>query len=156
MFGVSATGWIATLVAAGAAVAGIEPSVITKTETTLLNVPLSMLYMGIAGTMIGLFLMPATDMARVKARDGSSARDKVVFLLLTAAALGAVVLSYSFIAAWGVQIMTALVLGITRFPMGESLTMPATAVVGIGIRGWLPGILESIGKRGNKIIGGDP
>lgn len=155
MFGATATGWVITLAAAGAALAGVEPTVITKTETTLLNVPLSMLYMGIAGTMIGLFLMPAKDMARVKARDGASPKNKVAFLLLTAAVLGAIVLSYSFIAAWAVQILTALVLGITRFPMGESLTMPATAVVGIGIRGWLPGLMGALQRRAERLIGGD-
>lgn len=141
---------------AAAVAAGAAGEVVTKTETTLLNVPLSMLYVAIAGTMIGVFLLPAKDAARVNTDPTAPLRRRLLYLLFTAGFLGAVVLCYSFIAAWSVQAAIAIIKTMTRLVLDESLSLPITGLVGVGIRPWLPSLLKAVERRADRVIGGDP
>lgn len=141
---------------AAAVAAGAAGEVVTKTETTLLNVPLSMLYVAIAGTMIGVFLLPAKDAARVNTDPNAPLRRRLLYLLFTAGFLGAVVLCYSFIAAWSVQAAIAIIKTMTRLVLDESLSLPITGLVGVGIRPWLPSLLKAVERRADRVIGGDP
>ena len=134
---------------------GAVAEVVTKTEATLLNVPVSMLYVAIAGTMIGVFLLPSKDAARISTDPGASLRRRLAYLLFTAGFLGATVLAYSFIAAWAVQAGVALVHTITRLTIQDSFVIPATALVGVGIRPWLPGLLRAVERRADRVIGGE-
>lgn len=145
---------IAALGTAAVGAAGTAIEVVTKAETTFLNVPLSMLYVAIAGTMIGVFLLPAKDAARVSSDHGSNMRRRLLYLLFTAGFLGAVVLCYSFIAAWSVQTGIAIIKTITRLTVDESLVLPATGLVGVGIRPWLPSLLKAVERRADHVIGG--
>ena len=140
------------VVSAGGAVGEI----VTKTETSFLNVPLSMLYVAIAGTMIGVFLLPAKEAARISTDPGSTLRRRMLYLLFTAGFLGAVVLAYSFIAAWSVQAGIAIIKTVTRLVVDKSLVLPITGLVGVGIRPWLPSLLKAVERRADRVIGGDP
>lgn len=141
-----------SLLSAGGAVG----HVVTRTETVFLNVPLSMLYVAIAGTMIGVFLLPARDAARVSTGHGSSLRSRILYLLFTAGFLGATVLAYSFISAWTVQAGVGIVHTVTRLNVDDSVVIPVTALVGVGIRPWLPKLLAAVERRADRVIGGEP
>ncbi|CAA2393629.1 hypothetical protein [Xanthomonas phage Tabio] len=149
-------GKIGALTMAVVSAGGAVGEVVTKTETAFLNVPLSMLYVAIAGTMIGVFLLPAKEAARISTDPGASLRRRLLYLLFTAGFLGAVVLAYSFIAAWSVQAGIALIKTLTRLVVDESLVLPVTGLVGVGIRPWLPGLLKAVERRADRVIGGDP
>ncbi len=141
---------------AAAVVAGAAGEVVTKTEVTVLNVPLSMLCVAIAGTMIGVFLLRPKDAARVNTDPSAPLQQRILYLLFTVGFLGAVVLCYSFIAAWSVQAGIAIVKTMTRLVVDESLSLPITGLVGVGIRPWLPSLLKAVERRADRLIGGDP
>lgn len=149
-------GRMLSLGVAGASLVGGAVEVVTQTEATFLNVPLSMLYVAIAGTMIGVFLLPAKEAARINYDAGRSDRHRMIYLLLAAGFLGAVVLAYSFIAAWSVQAGIGIVKTLTRLVVDESLILPITGLVGVGIRPWLPGLLKAVERRVDRVVGGDP
>lgn len=145
------------LLAAAVSIGGAVGEVITKTETTFLNVPLSMLYVAIAGTMFGVFLLPGNEAARINADPGSTVQRRLAYMLFTAGFIGAVVLCYAFIAAWAVQVGFGVIRAITRFDreVVDSLVIPVTGLVGVGIRPWLPSLLKAVERRADRVIGGD-
>ena len=143
------------VVFAAASAASAAHEVITKTETTLLNVPLSMLLVAIAGTMIGFFLLPAPMAAKVTEHHGREWKRQLAFRLLTALPLIGFVLCYSFVAAWAVQVGVGIVRMVTRLTVDESLIIPVTGLAGVGIRPWLPALLKAVERRAEKVIGGD-
>lgn len=139
---------LATGVVAGAG--AVEQAGRGVSETAVLNVPLSMLYIAIAGTLIGVFLLPARDAARLSMHGSGGWRARLLFLLTSAGFLGAVVISYAFIAAWLVQLAAEF------FQLREAVALPFTGLVGVGVRPWLPVLLKAFERRADRIIGGDP
>lgn len=144
------------LLAAATAGAGAVVEVVTKAEATLLNVPLSMLYVAIAGTMIGVFLLPAGDAAKLNSDPAAPLGRRLVYLLLAAGMLGATVLGYSYIAAWVVQAGVGIIGTVMRLTVDESVVLPVTGLVGVGIRPWLPALMKAVERRATRTIGGAP
>ena len=138
------------------AAAGAASEVITKTEAAILNVPLSMLLVAVAGTMIGFVLLPASDAARLTASASIHRwQQRVAYRLLTAMPLIAAVIGYSFVAAWCVQAAVGVVHTVTTLTVDQSVIIPITGLTGVGIRPWLPALLKAVERRANKVIGGD-
>lgn len=140
---------------AAVSAAGVAREVVTHHETTILNVPLSMLLVAMAGTMIGFVLLPARDAARLSFH-GRDWRQNLAYLAMTAIPLVLAVVCYSFVAAWVIQITVGVVRTITRLTVEQSLVIPATGLAGVGIRLWLPGLLAAVQRRADRVIGGEP
>lgn len=141
------------LMFAAVSMVGAAGEIASTAETTVLNVPASMLFMAIAGTMIGFILLPSRDAARVT-HYGKDWRARLIYRIATAIPLILFVLCYAFIAAWVVQFGVAVIHTISRLTIEESLILPATAIVGVGIRPWLPALLVAVERRAQKVIGG--
>lgn len=152
MFGGPRYGAITFAVLSGASAAR---EVIVKTETTVLNVPLSMLYVAIAGAMFGFFLLGSRDAARMTEQHAACWKKKLVYYVLTAIPLVVFVICYAFIAAWVVQAGVGVTLTLTKLVVHESLILPVTGLVGVGIRPWLPTLLKAVERRAERAIGGD-
>ena len=150
------SGRVGAIIAAVSAAAGaVTTEVVTKTELEVLNVPLSMLYVAVAGTMIGFYLLPSHDAARMSAPAGVTGRQRVVYTAISYALVGLAIIAYAFVAAWIVQF--GIGLAATAFPswvVHESAIIPGTALVGVGIRPMLPGLLRAVERRADRTIGG--
>lgn len=149
-------GKIGVLMAAAAAAGGTAVEVVTKTELVLLNVPLSMLYVAIAGTMIGVFLLPSKDAARVNLTEPATRQQRILYTLFSVALVGAAVLCYAFVSAWVVQIGGGIIKTVFTRSLDESVILPATGLIGVGIRPWLPSLLKAVERRADRVIGGSP
>lgn len=136
-------------------VAGAVGEMSASGETTILNVPLSMLFMAVAGTMIGFFLLPSRDVARVTDHANVTWKQRLAYRAMSVAVLLGVILCYAFMGAWFVQVAVGIVHTVTRLTIDDSLILPSTAVVGVGIRPWLPGLLAAVERRATKVIGGE-
>jgi hypothetical protein len=130
--------------------------VVTRTETTVLNVPLSMLYVAIAGTMFGFFLLPARDAARVNAAPGADWRHRLGYSLFSIALVAVAAICYAFVTAWAVQAGVGIIATIFTRSVHESVILPVTGLVGVGIRPWLPSLLKAVERRADRVIGGSP
>ena len=130
---------------------------VTKTEARILNVPMSMLYVAIAGTMIGFFLLPAQEAARVSMPDGKDWRIRAIYTLFSILLVGVAAVCYAFASAWAVQAGVAIVASVFKgWSVNESAILPITGLVGIGIRPWLPSLLKAVERRADRVIGGSP
>ena len=138
--------------AAGTVLAASEAAV--KAEVQVLNVPLSMLLVAIAGTMIGFVILKPKDAARLSFH-GKNWRERLGYGVLTIIPLILAVLGYAFVAAWAVQLGASLVHTLTRLIVEQSALIPATGLAGVGIRFWLPSLLQAVERRATKVIGGD-
>lgn len=141
--------------------AGYAGEVITKTEAVILNVPLSMLLVAIAGTMIGFFILPSKEAARISPNPGSTGGQRVCYLLFSLALVGAAVMCYAVTSSWVVQIAVfcidiALSVANIEKAVNESAAITAAGIVGIGIRVWLPTLLKAVERRADRVIGGSP
>lgn len=136
-------------------VVGAAGEMASSGETTILNVPASMLLLAVAGTMIGFFLLPARDVARVTDHANLTWKRRLAYRVVTAIPLVGVIICYSFLAAWTVQVGVGAVHTLTRLTIDESLILPSTAIVGVGIRPWLPALLVAVERRATKVIGGE-
>ena len=131
--------------------------VITKTEAKILNVPMSMLYVAIAGTMIGFFLLPAQEAARVSSPETKDWRMQLVYSAFSIALVGVAAVCYAFATAWAVQAGVGIISSIfSGWSIHESAILPITGLVGIGIRPWLPSLLKAVERRADRVIGGTP
>lgn len=130
--------------------------VVTRTETTVLNVPLSMLYVAIAGTMFGFFLLPAKDAARVNAALGADWYHRLFYALFSVVLIGAAATCYAFVTAWAVQAGVGIIHTVFTRTVHESVILPVTGLVGVGIRPWLPSLLKAVERRADRVIGGAP
>lgn len=149
-------GKISILAAALVAASGTAVEVVTKTELVLLNVPLSMLYVAIAGTMIGVFLLPAKEAARVNLSEPATTRQRILYTLFSVALVGAAVLCYAFVSAWTVQAGLGITKTVFTRSVDDSVILPVTGLVGVGIRPWLPSLLKAVERRADRVIGGSP
>lgn len=149
-------GKLGILVAAIAAGGGTAVEVVTKTKLVLLNVPLSMLYVAIAGTMIGVFLLPSKEAARVNLTEPATRQQRILYTLFSVALVGAAVLCYAFVSAWVVQIAEGIIRTVFTRSLDESVILPATGLIGVGIRPWLPSLLKAVERRADRVIGGSP
>ena len=136
-------------------VAGAAGEMASSGETTILNVPASMLLLAVAGTMIGFFLLPARDVARVTDHANLKWKRRLAYRVLTALPLVGVIICYAFLAAWSVQVGVGVVHTLPRLTIDDGLILPSTAVVGVGIRPWLPALLVAVERRATKVIGGE-
>lgn len=147
-----APGGLLAAIAAGAAVG----EVVTKSEQLILNVPLSMLYVAVAGTMFGFYLLPGKEVARMSAPDGASVKQRTLYAIISYALVGFAVVAYAFIAAWAVQLAAGLVAMMPGdWVLHSAAMIPATGLVGVGIRPWLPKLLAAVERRADRVIGGD-
>jgi hypothetical protein len=146
-------GVVIAAITAGAGAVATE--VVTKTEPQILNVPLSMLYVAIAGTMIGFYLLPSKDAARLTAPPEVVGRRRIAYAAFSYALVGFAIVAYAFISAWIVQFGTGLVASLFQgWSLHESAIIPGTALVGVGIRPMLPGLLRAVERRADRAIGG--
>lgn len=147
---------IGVLGAAGAASAkAIE--VVTKTETVVLNIPLSMLLVAIAGTMIGFFILPSKDAARISPDPSATGRKRVMYVLFSLALIAAAVMAYAVMSAWIIQAGVGIIATVFKgWRVEDGAIMPTTGLVGIGIRIWLPTLLKAVERRADRVIGGSP
>lgn len=136
-------------------VAGAAGEMVSSGETTILNVPASMLLLAVAGTMIGFFLLPARDVARVTDHANLTWKRRLAYRVMTALPLVGVIICYAFLAAWSVQVGVGVVHTLTRLTIDDGLILPSTAVAGVGIRPWLPALLVAVERRATKVIGGE-
>lgn len=136
-------------------VVGAATEMASQGETTVLNVPVSMLFLAVAGTMIGFFLLPARDVARVTDHHKTDWKRRLAYRIVTALPLLGVIVCYSFLAAWTVQVGVGVVHTLTRLTIDDSLILPGTAIVGVGIRPWLPALLVAVERRAVRLIGGE-
>lgn len=130
--------------------------VVTKTETKVLNVPLSMLYVAIAGVLFGFFLLRAKDAARVNAPPDASLRDRILYEIFSIALVAFAGICYAFVTAWTVQIGVGIIEVVFTKTINESVMLPATGLIGVGIRPWLPGLMKAVERRADRVIGGNP
>jgi len=150
-------GRIIGLLGAAASVGATAVEVVTKTEVVVLNIPLSMLLVAIAGTMIGFFILPSKDAARINASPGATRRQRVMYLLFSLALIGVAVIAYAVLSAWIVQAGVAIIASIFKgWQVEQGAIMPSTGLVGIGIRIWLPTLLKAVERRADRVIGGSP
>lgn len=141
--------------AGSAGVSAVE--VVRKTEAVILNVPLSMLYIAIAGTMIGFFLLPAQEAARVSMPPATDWRRRVLYTLFSVMLVGLAALSYAFVSAWCVQAGVAIIGSLfPNWAVADSAMLPITGLVGVGIRPWLPKLMQAVERRADRVIGGSP
>lgn len=150
-------GRIIGLLGAAASVGATAVEVVTKTEVVVLNIPLSMLLVAIAGTMIGFFILPSKDAARINASPGATRRQRIMYLLFSLALIGVAVIAYAVLSAWIVQAGVAIIASIFKgWQVEQGAIMPSTGLVGIGIRIWLPTLLKAVERRADRVIGGSP
>lgn len=130
--------------------------VITRGEWTILNVPVSMLLVAIAGTMIGAFLLPSKEAARIHPAPGADFRTRAIYLAFSIGLVALSIVAYAFVGAWAVQAGIGIVKTVFRsVVVHESLVLPVTGIVGVGIRPWLPGLLRAVERRADRVIGGN-
>lgn len=141
------SGRLGFLIAAAVSGSAGVVEVVSKTETTVLNVPLSMLYVAIGGALIGVFLLPNKDAARVAASPESKLYQRILFMALSAVALGAAVAGYALMSAWTMQAAAALI-GIP-----ESSVLPMTGILGAFIRPLLPTYLKAVDGVASRVLG---
>lgn len=137
------------------AAAGSAGEVVLRTETEVLNVPLSMLFVAMAGALIGYVLLPAKDAARFASHNGDCWQRRALFCFMTIAPVIVATVAYSFVAAWCVQAGVGIVHTITSLRVEQSAVIPATGLAGVGIRPWLPTLLRAVERRAGKAIGGE-
>lgn len=143
-------GRFSPLIAAAVSTAGAVNEAVAKTETVFLHVPLSMLYVAIGGALIGVFLLPNKDAAKVSTapESGAGVARRLLWLALNAGALAAAVLGYAYMAAWTVQAVFALV------PLlDEKAMMPITGITGAFIRPLLPAYLRGAEALTARLLG---
>lgn len=150
-------GRVIGLLGAAASVGATAVEVVTKTEVVILNIPLSMLLVAIAGTMIGFFILPSKDAARINASPGATRRQRIMYLLFSLALIGVAVIAYAVLSAWIVQAGVAIIASVFNgWQVEQGAIMPSTGLVGIGIRIWLPTLLKAVERRADRVIGGSP
>lgn len=121
----------------------------------ILNVPLSMLLIAIAGAMVGFFILPAKDAARITPSPSAHGWHRVRYIVYSLALIGAVVIGYALVSAWIVQFGAAVFRAV--FPnlrIEDAAMMPLAGLVGVGIRPWLPILLKAVERRADRVIGG--
>lgn len=150
-------GKIIGLIGAAATAAGTAVEVVTKSEILLLNIPLSMLLVAIAGTMIGFFILPSRDAARISPDPAATGRRRIMYVLFSLALIGAAVIAYAVLSAWIVQAGVAIIATVFKgWQVEQAAIMPVTGLVGVGIRIWLPTLLKAVERRADRVIGGSP
>lgn len=140
------------LVLAALTTAGAADKVLS-TELTILNVPMSMLLVAVAGTLFGFALLPNKEAARLTLADQGWVAC-VKYLVLALSPLLVIVAGYAFCAAWAVQLLAGVVHATSSVSVEQSVTIPATGLAGIGIRPWLPALLKAVERRASRVIGG--
>lgn len=150
-------GKVIGLIGAAASAGATAVEVVTKSEVVVLNVPLSMLLVAIAGTMIGFFILPSKDAARINADPAATRRQRVMYVLFSLALIGVAVMAYALLSAWIVQAGVAIVATVFKgWQVEQAAIMPVTGLVGVGIRIWLPTLLKAVERRADRVIGGAP
>lgn len=137
------------------AATGTASEVVIRTESEVLNVPLSMLFVAMAGALFGYVLLPAKDAARLASHSGNCWQRRALFCFMTVAPLIFATVAYAFVAAWCVQACVGIVHTITSIRVEQSAVIPATGLAGVGIRPWLPTLLRAVERRAGKVIGGE-
>lgn len=157
-------GRFSPLIAAAVSTAGAVNEAVAKTETVFLHVPLSMLYVAIGGALIGVFLLPNKDAAKVSTapESGAGVARRLLWLALNAGALAAAVLGYAYMAAWTVQALLALA-PLLALPFNldqdkvalllEKAMMPITGITGAFIRPLLPAYLRGAEALTARLLG---
>lgn len=154
--GMVAGGRVGAVIAALAA-GGTAVEVVTKTEIVILNIPLSMLLVAIAGTMIGFFILPSKDAARISPDPQWGRRQRVVYVAYSVAIVAAAVIAYAVMSSWIVQAGVAIIATLFKgWVVEDGAIMPITGLIGIGIRFWLPTLLKAVERRADRVIGGSP
>lgn len=139
------------VVAAG----GVAGEVIQKTERVFLNLPLSMLLVAVAGTMIGFFILPAKEAARVNPNPGATRMQRVLYSCFSIALVALAMFAYAVVAGWSVQAALGIIRSVFQgWRVEESVVIPVTGLVGVGIRPWLPSLLKAVERRADRVIGG--
>ncbi len=150
-------GKIIGVVGAAASAGATAVEVVTKSEVVLLNVPLSMLLVAVAGTMIGFFILPSKDAARISPDPAATRRQRVMYVAFSLALIGAAVIAYALMSAWIVQAGVAIIATVFKgWQVEQAAIMPVTGLVGVGIRIWLPTLLKAVERRADRVIGGSP
>lgn len=138
--------WGVALLALGAASRGTV-DIVQNTERVILNVQLSVLFVAIAGALIGVLILPAPDAARVAMDQSPALWRRLLVLGARAAMLGAMVLAFAFLAAWTVQAAAAVL------KLGTAVTIPLTGIAGAFIRALLPKYLKAVEGVTERIFG---
>ena len=129
--------------------------VITKSEQVILNVPLSMLMVAIAGTMIGFVILPSKDAARISPAPDATGYKRILYVLYSLALIGVAVIGYALLSAWIVQAGVGIIQSVFKgWRIEDGVIMPAAGIIGIGIRIWLPALLKAVERRADRVIGG--
>ncbi|MGC7464242.1 hypothetical protein QT654_20650 [Xanthomonas citri pv. citri] len=150
-------GRVIGMIGAAATAGATAVEVVTKTETVVLNIPLSMLLVAIAGTMIGFFILPSKDAARISPNPGATRRQRVMYVVFSLAIIGAAVIAYAIMSAWIIQAGVSIIATVFKgWRVEDGAIMPCTGLVGIGIRLWLPTLLKAVERRADRVIGGSP
>jgi hypothetical protein len=134
------------LMAASAAGSGVV-NVVVNTERVILNVPLSVLFVAIAGALIGVLILPAKDAARVSSDHSAALWRRLLVLAARAAMLAAMVLAYAFMAAWTVQAVALVI------KLATAVTIPLTGIAGAFIRPLLPKYLQGVEGITERLLG---
>lgn len=138
--------WGVTMLAAGAAGKGVV-DVVVNTERVILNVPLSVLFVAIAGALIGVLILPAPDAARVAMDQSPALWRRLLILCIRAALFGGMVLGFAFLAAWTVQAAGAV------FKFQTAVTVPLSGIAGAFIRPLLPKYLKGVEGLTERLLG---
>lgn len=138
-----------------AALGGVAGEVVQKTERVFLNLPMSMLLVAVAGTMIGFFILPAKEAARVNPPIDAPAWKRIMYYAFSLALVALAMFAYAVVAGWCVQAGMGIIRSIFQgWKIEESVVIPVTGLVGVGIRPWLPSLLKAVERRADRVIGG--
>lgn len=128
-----------------AVIAPATADALRDAERIILGAPQSVLLVAIAGSLIGVLLLPEKDADRVAADAGRARGHRWAQMGVRLLALAVAVLGYAFIAAWLVDLASSVFQSLAAAPK-----LPLAGICGVSIRRLLPAYLRAV----ERVTGG--
>ena len=118
-------------------------------ERVILGARESMLSAAVAGSFIGVLVLPNKDTRRVSPPLAGPRWRRAALFALRLAALGGVILGFAWVAAWAADVLGRLVPS-----FGGPAAVPVAGLAGVCVRPILPKFLRALERRTDNFVGG--